>query len=90
MFSSSSSQVLIEGINKVLLPNGLEVQENGKIRFVVKAETLDEVDRRVSRDIARDGQVIVRTWEGQWRLVLEEGQWKLDEAKIARTNEYIE
>lgn len=40
-------QFLFEGINKVLLLNGLEVQENGKIRHVVKAETLDDVDRRV-------------------------------------------
>lgn len=38
---------LFDGANKVLLLNGLEVQENGKVRYVVKAETLDEVDRRV-------------------------------------------
>ena len=40
-------QYLFESVNKVLLLNGLEIQENGKIRNVVKAETLDEVDRRV-------------------------------------------
>ena len=38
---------LYDGINKVLLLMGLEVQENGKIREVKKADTLDEVDRRV-------------------------------------------
>ena len=38
---------LFDGVNKVLLLAGLEVQENGKIRNVVKAETLDEVDKRV-------------------------------------------
>lgn len=38
---------LFDGVNKVLLLIGLEIQENGKIREVVKAETLDEVDRRV-------------------------------------------
>lgn len=38
---------LYDGVNKVLLLIGLEIQENGKIREVVKAETLDEVDRRV-------------------------------------------
>jgi uncharacterized protein (TIGR02391 family) len=40
-------QYLLEGINKVLLLNGLEVQENGKISYVQKAETLDDVDRKV-------------------------------------------
>lgn len=38
---------LFDGVNKVLLLNGLEIQENGKIRETVKAETLSEVDRRV-------------------------------------------
>ena len=38
---------LFDGVNKVLLLNGLEVQENGKIRQVTKAETLSEVDKRV-------------------------------------------
>lgn len=38
---------LFDGVNKVLLLNGLEVQENGKIKETVKAETLSEVDRRV-------------------------------------------
>ena len=38
---------LYSGANKVLMLNGLEVQETGKIRTVTKAETLDEVDRRV-------------------------------------------
>jgi uncharacterized protein (TIGR02391 family) len=38
---------LFDGTNKVLLLIGLEVQENGKIRQVTKAETLDEVDSRV-------------------------------------------
>jgi uncharacterized protein (TIGR02391 family) len=38
---------LFDETNKVLLLNGLEVQENGKIRETVKAETLDEVDKRV-------------------------------------------
>lgn len=38
---------LFDGVNKILLLNGLEVQENGKIRETVKAETLSEVDRRV-------------------------------------------
>jgi len=40
-------QFLFDGTNKVLLLNGLEVQENGKIRYVIKAETLDDVDKRV-------------------------------------------
>lgn len=38
---------LFEETNKVLLLLGLEVQENGKIHPVVKAQTLDEVDQRV-------------------------------------------
>lgn len=38
---------LFDGVNKVLLLIGLEIQENGKVREVKKAETLDEVDRRV-------------------------------------------
>ena len=38
---------LFDGVNKVLLLIGLEIQENGKFREVVKAETLGEVDRRV-------------------------------------------
>ena len=38
---------LFDGVNKVLLLNGLEVQENGKITPTVKAETLDDVDKRV-------------------------------------------
>lgn len=33
--------------NKVLLLNGLEIKDNGKIVETVKAETLDEVDKRV-------------------------------------------
>lgn len=46
-YSRDKYQYLFEGVNKILLLNGLEIQENGKIRNVVKAETLDEVDRRV-------------------------------------------
>ena len=38
---------LFDGTNKILLLNGLEIQENGKIRNTLKAETLDEVDKRV-------------------------------------------
>lgn len=40
-------EYLISETNKVLLLTGLEVQENGKIRRVTKAQTLDEVDQRV-------------------------------------------
>jgi uncharacterized protein (TIGR02391 family) len=43
MFSS-----LREGVNKVLMFAGLEVQQTGKLQKVTKAETLDEVDRRVN------------------------------------------
>ena len=38
---------LFDGVNKVMLLNGFEVQENGKITQTVKAETLDDVDKRV-------------------------------------------
>ena len=38
---------LFEEINKKLLLIGLEVKENGKIIETVKAETLDDVDKRV-------------------------------------------
>lgn len=39
---------LLEETNKALLLVGLEVTREGKLRQVVKATTLDEVDRRVS------------------------------------------
>jgi TIGR02391 family protein len=39
---------LFEESNKVLLLIGLEVQKDGKIKTVVKAQSLDEVDRRVN------------------------------------------
>lgn len=34
-------------VNKILMLAGLEIQKNGKLQPVIKAETLDEVDRRV-------------------------------------------
>lgn len=39
-------EYLISETNKVLLLAGLEVQDNGKIRKVTTAQTLDEVDQR--------------------------------------------
>jgi hypothetical protein len=39
---------LLEEANKIFLLIGLQVQGNGKIQRVVKAETLVEVDRRVN------------------------------------------
>jgi len=39
---------LLEGVNKVLMLAGFEVQQNGKLQRVNKAMTLDEVDRRVN------------------------------------------
>lgn len=39
---------LLEGSNKVLLLAGIEVTKDGKLIEVVKATTLDEVDRRVN------------------------------------------
>jgi uncharacterized protein (TIGR02391 family) len=39
---------LHEGVNKVLMLVGLEVQQSGKLQHIVKATTLDEVDRRVN------------------------------------------
>ncbi|MDR1839413.1 MAG: TIGR02391 family protein [Treponema sp.] len=38
---------LLENVNKVLMLVGLEIQPSGKLQKVVKATTLDEVDRRV-------------------------------------------
>lgn len=38
---------LFDETNKILLLSGLEMQPNGKIKQVVRAETLDEVDQRV-------------------------------------------
>ena len=38
---------LLENVNKVLMLVGLEVQQNGKLQKVIKATTLNEVDRRV-------------------------------------------
>lgn len=38
---------LFTGVNKVLLLNGLEITDKGTLRNVVKAETLDDVDKRV-------------------------------------------
>jgi len=35
-------------VNKILMLAGLEIQKNGKLQPVIKAETLDEVDRRVN------------------------------------------
>ncbi|MEG0692766.1 MAG: TIGR02391 family protein [Oscillospiraceae bacterium] len=43
----SKYQFLFCETNKVLLLNGLEVRENGKITETIKAETLDDVDKRV-------------------------------------------
>ena len=40
---------LLEEINKVVLLLGFEIGKDGKIRPVVKATTLDEVDRRVNQ-----------------------------------------
>lgn len=42
-------KLLLEETNKVLILAGLEVTKGGKLRQVVKATTLDEVDRRVSK-----------------------------------------
>lgn len=39
---------LLEGTNKVLLLAGLEITKEGKLIEVVRAKTLDEVDRRVN------------------------------------------
>lgn len=39
---------LLEGTNKALLMAALEITRAGKIKEVVRAETLDEVDRRVN------------------------------------------
>lgn len=39
---------LFEEVNKVLLLIGLQIDNSGKIKQVVKATTLDEVDRRVN------------------------------------------
>jgi len=38
---------LLEGVNKILIFAGIELQQSGKLQKVVKATTLDEVDRRV-------------------------------------------
>lgn len=43
----SKYQFLFREINMVLLLNGLEIQENGRIIETIKAETLDDVDKRV-------------------------------------------
>ena len=39
---------LLEGTNKALLLAGLEITKEGKLTEVIKAKTLDEVDRRVN------------------------------------------
>ncbi|MDR0920371.1 MAG: TIGR02391 family protein [Oscillospiraceae bacterium] len=39
---------LLEETNKILLLNGLKIQNNGKIKKEQRAETLDEVDKRVN------------------------------------------
>ena len=39
---------MLEGTNKVLLLAGLEITKEGKLVDVVRAKTLDEVDRRVN------------------------------------------
>lgn len=39
---------LLEGVNKILMLIGLEVQPSGKLQQITKATTLDEVDRRVN------------------------------------------
>lgn len=43
----SKYQFLFQETNKVLLLNGLEIQDNGKIIETIKAETLDDVDIRI-------------------------------------------
>lgn len=43
----SKHQFLFCEVNKVLLLNGLELHENGKLKEVLKAETLEYVDKRV-------------------------------------------
>lgn len=39
---------LLEGVNKILMLAGLEVQSSGKLQPIIKATTLDEIDRRVN------------------------------------------
>ena len=39
---------LLEGVNKALLLAGLEITKEGKLIEVIRAKTLDEVDRRVN------------------------------------------
>lgn len=41
-------EIMLDGTNKVLMLIGLEVGRDGKIAEVVKASSLDEVDRRVN------------------------------------------
>jgi len=41
-------QIMFEEINKVLLFIGLELGKDGKIRETVRAQSLEEVDRRVN------------------------------------------
>jgi hypothetical protein len=39
-----------------------------------------------SRDTSSEGKTLVRKWEGQWNLVLENEQWKLDEPQMDSEN----
>lgn len=41
-------KMLVEDLNKILLFDGKEINSSGKIKVVVQASTLDEVDRRVN------------------------------------------
>lgn len=51
MFTNESQRdfynYLFEEVNKILLLAGIEMTKEGKLKEVVKAKTLDEVDRRV-------------------------------------------
>jgi len=73
----SFSSTISDSVDKV---NVINVNENEALASFAMT----------SRDRSDGGKTIVRKWEGQWKLVKENEQWKLDEPQIKMVSENYE
>lgn len=60
-----------------------------KITYLSPGDAMVQI-ALTSKDAGDKGMFLVRKWTGQWKMVKEGSQWKLDEPQIKKTNEYYE
>lgn len=71
-------------------PNTIsDTVENVKVTNLSNYEATAEINL-TSKDNTGEGKILIRKWAGQWKLIKEWGEWKLDEPQIKKVAEFYE